>query len=245
MPAGEVGGDGDGDADRVSETTIDRGPGARATVRALARVLLLDVAAPLAVFYGLHALGVGDVPALLASAVPPLGTAVATAVRERRVEPIAVAVLLATVLSLLATVVGGGGPRELLARTAWLTAPFGLWTLGSLFGARPLTYTVTRSLLAGRAAAMERLWETDARFRRAWRSVTVLWGVVSLLDSAARIAMAATLPVAAVPALDTALSIAVLVVLQPPTWLLLYRSGTWDRMFGRTGSARDGGARTT
>jgi hypothetical protein len=44
--------------------------------------------------------------------------------------------------------------------------------------------------------------------------------------------MAATLPVALVPALDTALSIAVVVALQPPTWFFLWRSGCWADLFG-------------
>jgi hypothetical protein len=214
-----------------AEPAADPRPGR--TARAMARTTVLDVGAPVAVFYLLHALGVADVPALLASAVPPLLNAGVTAVRERRVEPIAVAVLVATLLSALLALVGSGGPRELLARGAWLSAPFGLWTLATLWARRPVTFTVTRSLLAGRAEVLDRLWARDARFRRAWRAITVVWGVVALADSAARIVMAATLPVAVVPALDTALSIVVVVALQPPTWFFLWRSGCWAEVFGR------------
>lgn len=222
----------------MPETTTSSEPAASGprpgrTAWGLARIVVLDVGGPVAVFYLLHALGVGDVPALLASAAPPLLNAVVTAVRERRVEPIALAVLVATLLSALLTLVGSGGPRELLARGAWLSAPFGLWTLATLGARRPVTFTVTRSLLAGRAEVLDRLWVQDARFRRAWRAITVVWGVVALADSAARIVMAATLPVALVPALDSALSIAVVVVLQPPTWFFLWRSGCWQEVFGR------------
>jgi hypothetical protein len=229
----------------MSETTISSEPaaagGPRRTARALARVMVLDVGGPMAVFYLLHALGVGDVPALLASAGPALLNAAATAVRERRIEPIALAVVVATLLSALLTLVGSGGPRELLARGAWLTAPFGLWTLATLWARQPMTFTVTRSLLAGRAAVMDRLWTEDVRFRRAWRAITVVWGVTALADSAARIVMAATLPVALVPALDTALSTVIVVVLQPPTWFFLWRSGRWSDLFGRPGARQDGG----
>jgi hypothetical protein len=196
-------------------------------------MLIMDIAAPVALFYLLHALGVGDVPALVASAAPPLLNALVTAVRERRVEPLAVAVLVATAASLLVTVIGSGGPRELLARGAWLSAPFGLWTLATLFTRRPLCYEVTRSLLVGRAAVMDRLWDTDPRFRRAWRAITVVWGVGALADSVLRIVMSTTLPVAVVPALDSALSIVTVVVLQPPTWFFLHRSGTWNLLFPR------------
>jgi hypothetical protein len=210
----------------------------RRAVPPLVRTSALDVAAPLAVFYGLHAAGVGDVPALLASAVPPLLNAVLTAVRERRADPIALAVVAATLLSMLASLVGSGGPRELLARGVWLTAPFGLWLLASAFTRRPLCFAVTRSLLPNRAGVMDRLWETDTRFRRAWRSITVVWGAVSLADSAARLVMAWTLPVALVPALDTALTVATIVALQPPTWFFLYRSGRWNDLFGRPATHR-------
>ncbi|MCO1654858.1 VC0807 family protein [Pseudonocardia humida] len=203
------------------------------SVPPLVRTLALDVAAPLAVFYGLHAWGVGDVPALLASAVPPLLHAGYTGLRERRVDAIGVAVLAATLLSLLATLLGSGGPRELLARGVWLTAPFGLWTLASAFTRRPLCFTVSRSMMPGRVVVMDRLWETNARFRRAWRDITITWGAVSLTDSALRLVMAYTLPVAWVPALDTALTFVTIAALQPPTWFFLWRAGVWNELFGR------------
>lgn len=58
--------------------------------------IAVDVAAPLALFYALRAHGVGDVPALVASAVPPAANIVVTAVRRRRVDALAIAVLAGT-----------------------------------------------------------------------------------------------------------------------------------------------------
>lgn len=204
------------------------------------RNLLIDIAAPLAVFYLLHALGVPGVPALLASAVPPLVNAIVTAVRERRLEVIATVVLAATLLSLVVSLLGSGGPRELLARGAWLTAPFGLWTVATVsrrVARRPITFTVTREMLSGKAATLDRLWDAEPRFRWAWRHITIAWGVTALADSAARIVMAATLPVAWVPALETALTIATIIALQPVTLFFLYRSGAWMELFGKPRSA--------
>jgi hypothetical protein len=204
------------------------------------RNLLIDVAAPLAVFYGLHALGVPDLPALLASGVPPLVNAVVTALRERRVEVIAAVVLVATALSAVVSLLGSGGPRELLIRGVWVTAPFGLWALATAsrrVARRPITFTVTRELLSGKAATLDRLWDAEPRFRRAWRHITIAWGVTALGDSAVRIVMAATLPVAWVPALETGLIFATIAVLQPVTWFFLWRSGCWVELFGRPRSA--------
>ncbi|WP_219419096.1 VC0807 family protein [Pseudonocardia nigra] len=198
--------------------------------RAAVRTLLLDLAAPLVVFYALRAAGMSDVVALAASALPPTVNAVATAIRTRRMDPVAAAVLLATAIGLVASLITGS-PRELLVRGAWLSAPFGLWTLASLLRGRPLTYRVTRTLLPHRAAVMDEKWESDAAFRRTWRMITCVWGGATVVDTVLRVLMAYTLPVPVVPALDAALTLVTLVALQVPTHVLLRRSGFWDLLF--------------
>lgn len=52
-----------------------------------------------------------------------------------------------------------------------------------------------------------------------------------LIDSGLRVLIAYTLPVPVVPALDTTLSVATIVVLQLPTHVLLRRSGAWHQLF--------------
>jgi hypothetical protein len=203
----------------------------RRGVTATARTLVLDIGAPLALFYGLRAAGAGDVPALVAGAVPPALNVLVTAVRERRIEALAIGVLLGTVLGAVGALLGGG-PRELLARGAWFSAPAGLWTLATLRRPQPLCYEVTRAMMPRRAALMDRLWDTDERFRAAWRTITVCWGIATLADSGIRVVMAYTLPVALVPALDTVLTVVTIVVLQVPTHLLMRRTGHWRSVFG-------------
>ncbi|MFC4947061.1 VC0807 family protein [Pseudonocardia sp. GCM10023141] len=205
--------------------------------RAALRTIVLDIGGPVGLFYVLHGCGVDDVLALIAGAVPPALSTTWTAVRDRRIDAIAVAVLLSMALSIVAALLGGG-PRELLARGAWLSAPAGVWTLVSLLLARPLTYETTRTVLPKRAAVMEALWATEPRFRSAWRQITVVWGLVMLLDAGVRVVMAYTLPVAAVPALDTALTIGSMLILQVPTHLLMRRAGFWNEMFRPDGARR-------
>lgn len=204
-------------------------PGTRPGRGAL-RALLLDLAAPLAVFYALRAAGAPDVVALVAGAVPPAVSAVLTAVRERRVEAVALLVLVTMVLGLVASSITGD-PRELLVRNAWLSLPFGLWLLVSLRRARPFCFEATRMLLPHRAGVLDELWSRDAAFRRAWRSITVVWAAAMLTDTALRVLMASTLPVPVVPALDTALTVVTLLALQVPTHVFLHRSGCWDLLF--------------
>jgi hypothetical protein len=200
------------------------------------QTLLVDVAAPLVLFYGLHAAGVDDLTALALGGAPPAIKAVVTVARGRRVEPVALAVFVAMTVGLVASLITGD-PRELLVRNALLSLPFGIWTLATLWLRRPLTFRVTQTLFPHRAALMDELWEGDPRFRRAWQSITVMWGGVLLLDCALRVLMAATLPVPAVPALDTALSVVTLVAMQIPTNVVLYRSGSWHLLFGRRRAA--------
>lgn len=197
-----------------------------------AAVIAFDVAAPLALFYGLRGHGVGEVPALVASAVPPAVNVVVTAIRRRRIDALAIAVLAGTVLGVV-TAILGGGPRELLARGAWFSAPAGLWTLATLLRRQPLCYEVTRALLPRRAPLMDRLWNSDETFRAAWRAITVCWGLATLADSALRVVVAYTLPVATVPAVDAAITVVTVVVLQVPTHLFLRRSGHWHALFAR------------
>ncbi|GAA4932747.1 hypothetical protein EV188_103719 [Actinomycetospora succinea] len=194
--------------------------------------VVLDIAGPLLVYYALHALGVDDLVALTAGGIPPLAHLVVTAVRDRRLPPIAVLALIALVASLVSALVAGS-PRELLARDAWISAPFGVWMLLTLRG-RPFCFTVTLTLLPRRAELMEGLWTTDAAFRRVWRSITAAWGGVGLLDSAVRVLMASALPVPVVPALGTALGVVSIVLLQVPTHVLLRRAGYWSVMFPPT-----------
>ncbi|MGH8826750.1 MAG: VC0807 family protein [Jiangellaceae bacterium] len=121
-------------------------------------------------------------------------------------------------------------PRELLVRNAWVSAPLSLWTLLTLRAERPITFVTTRSLLPHLAAAMDELWATEPRFRAAWGQITVVWGVVLVLDAVLGVVMATRLLVDLVPGLDAGLTVGTL-LLQAPTHLLLVRSGQWRRLF--------------
>jgi len=78
---------------------------------------------------------------------------------------------------------------------------------------------------------MDRLWETNARFRDAWKWITVWWGIATIIDGIVRVVVAYTLPISVVPATDPVITVATIVVLQVPTLVLLRRSGTWHLVF--------------
>ena len=210
-------------------TTPTRPPTSRPATVALR--LVLDVGAPLGLYYGLRAAGIGVYVALLASTLLSAAFAVVSLLRHRRVDGLATymtATLLASVgVSLLA-----GSPRFLLAKEAWLTAFAGAWFLASLRARRPLAYLYSKPLLEGRLGwpgDWDEVWTRSPRFRHMWRVSSVLWGIGTLLDSAVRVVMAYTLPVDEVPALATALYVITSAVLIVVTniYYVLSRSPEW------------------
>ena len=213
--------------------------------------LVVDLVLPVVVFYGLRAAGVAPMPALLASAVPPLVSVVVTAVRGHRPDPlgcaVAASVLLGAVLS-----VTSGDPRALLLRDAWLT---GAWAAAFLVGlrwGRPLTFTLARPLLEGRRIwdprsgglraprpeTWDELYATEPRFRRIWRVTGVIWAAAFAVDAALRAAMAVALPVDAVPALSAALWPVTVLLLQVVTNVYLAVAGFWQILQAEPQSAR-------
>ena len=196
-------------------------------------LLVVDIAVPLALYYGLKALGVGDLIALLVGVIPGLISSAVSLARERRTDLVGMAVVVSMVASTVVAVLGGDA-RLLLVRNAWISLPFAGITLWSLRHPKPLTYIVTQAMFARRAPLMDELWETNARFRDAWKWITVCWGIASIVDAIVRVVLSYTLPISVVPALDPVITIATIVVLQVPTIVLLRRSGTYHLVFAPT-----------
>ncbi|HEY3557596.1 MAG TPA: VC0807 family protein [Kribbella sp.] len=193
-------------------------------------LLIVDIAIPLGLFYGLKALGASDLTALLAGVVPGLISSAISLVRTRRTDLVGMAVVISMVASTVVAVVGGDA-RLLLVRNAWISLPFAGITLWSLRHPQPLTYVVTRAMFARRADLMDQFWESNARFRDAWKWITVWWGIATIVDGIVRIVVAYTLPISVVPATDPVITVATIVVLQVPTIVLLRGSGTWHLVF--------------
>ncbi|GHJ36183.1 VC0807 family protein [Streptomyces sp. TS71-3] len=173
--------------------------------RAMSRPLMTEVVAPLALFYGLRALGASQFVALLAGIVLSLGRAVHGIVRERRVGGVTLFVVGSMTLTVVMSFVAGS-PRLLLLRNGWGMAAIGLWMMLTAFRRRPPLYEAGRLVLDedGRQA-WTRNWERYEAFRRVLRVCSLVWGAACLLDSALRVAMAFTLPVDVVPVLDDVL----------------------------------------
>jgi hypothetical protein len=161
---------------------------------------LVDMVLPLALYYGLRAFGVNQWLALVLGGVLPVFRLGYTLVTERRLETLSACTLTVVVCGTAIAMVTGD-VRLLLARESYLTGLLGIWILGSLFlAARPFVFTVTTKMLPpATAQSWLRDWGHSPEFRRVMRLMTIFWGMSFLLDAAARIVMAYTLPVDVVP----------------------------------------------
>lgn len=189
-----------------------------------------DLIAPTALLYVLLWRGSSLYLALLASASVSAVSALVSYRRgagSQRFAPYMLALTLAGFGIALIT----GSDRFLLAKESVLTAMVGLWFLRSVWAERPLTYQLTRPMLEGRISregpAWELLWEREPSFRRSWRTSSLIWAVVLLIDAVVRVVMAYTLPVNAVPALQTGLMIATTLLMQVVTWVYYQKTGLW------------------
>jgi hypothetical protein len=193
--------------------------------------LLFDVVAPVAAFYVFRSLGFSSFLSLLLSATLPGLSTVYQVVKARRLDALAVFMMGITVVSALASLIGGN-PRFLLAKDGWVTAIAGIWLLATTRANPPVVVSFARPLMEGRIGPhgenWDVLWERLPGFRRIWRTASVVWGVATILDAGVRFVFAYTLPVDVVPALNGAQYAVLFVFLQVVTNVYYFRAGLYN-----------------
>ena len=171
----------------------DARPGAGASAsrggqfRSTAKIVIIDVAAPLAAYSLLRSAGLSAVTALIISgAFPALGLAV-TVIRHRRLDVVG-ALVLAGIL--VGTVLGliSHSARLVLMEGSVPTAVFGLGCLGSLWARQPLMFSLAIEFIGPDSAQGREMtsFRQFAPFRRIFRIITAVWGVGFLLEAALR-----------------------------------------------------------
>jgi hypothetical protein len=174
------------------------------------RGLFLTVIVDAGLAYLIYVLAVPHFPSnsvypLLLASVPPILGNVFSVVRNRRLDFLAILILLGITFSLITALVTGD-QKLLLIRESFLTGGYGLTCLISLvLFPRPLMFYFIRHAVTGNDP--ERVRDFNARwnnplFRRFQRIITLVWGIGLFGELIIRIVMIYALSVAAVLAIS-------------------------------------------
>ncbi|MDQ0315693.1 VC0807 family protein [Amorphus orientalis] len=156
--------------------------------------LIVNVALPYATYLLLHHyFGVANVPALAAGAVFPIVSIIVTFLRERRLQPIGLIVLVATSASIAGSFLLDS-PTLLLAKGSLITGTVGLVFGLSLLWKRPLVYYIATADPDDRREG-EALWPTTPRYRQMMRTITIAWTVALIAEALLRLALIPLLPI--------------------------------------------------
>ncbi|MFK0250060.1 VC0807 family protein [Amycolatopsis azurea] len=184
----------------------------------------INVAAPMALFYGLRGAGVNQWVALAIGMAPALLRAVYTVVKKRKIDVTALFSLSVMLFSIVISFVTGS-PRLLLAKDGLLTVVIGGWILLSLLR-MPFIFQLTRSMMSDEARERADLkWTKSPTYRHIIRVITAIWGVVLVLDAGVRVLLAYTLPIDSVPLISGLQFIGVYIVIEVATRIYARRKG--------------------
>lgn len=199
----------------VDPLAVDPEPGGRFDFRRMLPTLVFDVALPIVAFNVLTRSGVSTLWALVAGGLFPAINNLRVWVGSRRLEPLGIIVMTFLAIGTVASLISGSVFFALIKESI-LTATFGLICLGSLLGARPLMFYVTRQFIAAddpvRIAWWNGLWEYP-NFRASLRFVTAVWGITYLVEALVRVALALLLSPAKVVAISPVMAFVVLIAL--------------------------------
>lgn len=156
-------------------------------------ILVFDLGGPLLTYGLLRSAGMTTVTALVISGVLPIVGIVISALADRRLDVIGVVVLAGIVTG---TVLGliSQNARLYLLEGSVPTIVFALACLASLRLQRPLIYRLAVEILGPdtrKGREVTGSWRYPG-FRRAFRVITVAWGIAYLLEAALKVAVVET-----------------------------------------------------
>jgi hypothetical protein len=194
-----------------------------ARLRSIAKIVIIDVAAPLIAYSLLRSAGMSTVTALVLSGVfPALGVALSV-IQHRRLEVVGALVLAGILVGAVLGLVSHSA-RLVLMEGSVPTAILGVACLGSLWTPRPLMWGFAIEFIGPDTAQgreMISLWPYEG-FQRIFRIITVVWGVGFLLEAALRVAIVYN------TSTGTALALS---KVMPYAWVAVFV--TWTFAYGR------------
>ncbi|MFD1545105.1 VC0807 family protein [Nonomuraea guangzhouensis] len=209
-------------------------PDPRKLIRSLLPALLIDAVIPYAIYVvGHNVLGWSLITSLAVAAVAPLARFVVRLAQARRVDGLAVLVLLILVFGIGAALITGR-PGIAVAREAVFSGGFGLILLGSVIVRRPLIFEFMRKSggTPESEAFFARRWRAPS-FRRAVYIMTAFWAVGLMIEATCRVVYVVTLPPDLAFTRATATLVAILAVLAVGSGIYMRRIRRGLRSDGR------------
>jgi hypothetical protein len=197
-------------------------PAQRRSLRPLLQTMALDIAPPLAAYYGLRAVGTSEYVALLSATVVSGVRVVYSAFKARKLDPFALYLLLTFGLS-LAVGLSTTDPKLLLAGNTLVNGIGGLIFLGSCVIGTPLTQVVADRLRSNDEDPVVDPGEVRRR-RRTQVQLSAMWGIGLLLEVAVRLVVIANLSVDAANGVASAISLSVTALLVVVTIVVARRA---------------------
>jgi len=150
--------------------------------------LLVNIAAPVLIYQTLRThTPATELQTLLAAAAPAALWSLVEVAYRRTVDVLAALTLAGLATSLVFALLGGSA-RLFLLRESTLTAASGIVCLASLPFPRPALFYLLR-VAPTYGGKIKQRWETRPRFRTFVRVATAAWGVVTLAEFGARVAL--------------------------------------------------------
>lgn len=219
--------------DTVPTTAESSGPprqsSARARVLNLVLLAVIDVGLAILAFEIVKSATGSSVLAYLAASIGPLLGGLIQFLRSRSFSGVSALILVFTVASAAAAMIGGTDERLLLVKDSVVTGVFGLVFLISLvpgvprplayyFGQRFATDGTERSI-----AWWDGLWRYP-QFRASQRQITVVWGAIFVGEAILRVLAAYTIPFDAAFAVSTVLPIIAFALAMTLTFVIAGRA---------------------
>jgi hypothetical protein len=184
-------------------------PGGRSGMGPMLRSMFWDVGLPVAGYYGAKAAGASDYVALMIGTVLTGVRLLWVALRDRRLDPFALFLMVIFGAGLILTFVTGDA-RFVLVKDSFTSGLAGLMFVGSVLVGHPLTfYAAKRFAGPGGSERLERLWATDPGARRSFITLSLAWGFGLLGEALIRLPLIYLLPVSTAVGASTALQVVV------------------------------------
>ncbi len=176
--------------------------------------LVFGAALPIGVYFVARSHVHTDAQALIVAGCFSVGWILLQAARQRRVDFVGAIVLFGFAVGVVSSTLLGGNAYVLKVRDAFFTLVFGVVLIVTLFTHdRPALFYVSRYLSAGndptRVSAFDRLHEVPVG-RRAFRVLSVVWGIGLVVEASLRMLLADVLPTGTFLATSPALTASVI-----------------------------------